>query len=106
MKKTIEIKPVCPFLGGKECITDGMTREVLWNCGTAHPCMFWDAENVYNGDNPSEPCRVKRAINRILADEVSDQIDSTVLVPWNTEERNDSNGKKAKEHPHDTKRND
>lgn len=83
MKKSIEIRPVCPFLGGKECISDGVTREVLWNNGTAHPCAFWD-ENTYNGVYPEEPCRIKRAVNRILKSEKRDVVDENtpIEVPW------------------------
>ena len=84
MNKTITIKPVCPFLGGKECISDGITREVLWNCAVAHPCMFWD-ENTYNGVEPEEPCRIKRAINRILSKEKPDtNTNEPIRVPWDT----------------------
>ena len=85
MRKSIEIKPVCPLLGGsKECISDGLTREVLWNCGVAHPCMFFDGDSVYNGVNPTEPCRLKRAVNKILSDEKPEEIDfnRTIEVPF------------------------
>ena len=86
MDRTIKILPVCPFLGGKPCIADGITREVLWNGCTAHPCAFWD-EHTYNGEYPEEPCRIKRAVNRILMKEKPDEIDPNMVadVPWNTE---------------------
>lgn len=88
MRKSIEIKPVCPLLGGKECISDGLTREVLWNCGVAHPCMFFDGDSVYNGVNPTEPCRLKRAVNRILIREKPDEYDGEIPnVPWSTEKK-------------------
>ena len=88
MRKSIEIKPVCPLLGGKECISDGLTREVLWNCGVAHPCMFFDGDYIYEGEIPNEPCRLKRAVNRILFRENPDHYDGKVPeVPWDIEKK-------------------
>ena len=85
MKKYVEIEPVCPFLGGKKCIEDGWQ----WNASTYHPCAFYDADAVYHGVSPDEPCRIKRAVNRILSDEVSsdDEEQTIAKVPWDTDEK-------------------
>ena len=83
MKRYVEIEPVCPFLGGKPCIKDGWQ----FNGSVYHPCAFFDGDSVYHGVSPEEPCRIKRAIRRILSDEVSDETDPDykVDVPWTSE---------------------
>ena len=81
----INNKPVCPFLGGKQCLSDGL-RELLWN-GTAHPCMFWDADKILeNGMSPEPPCRIERALRKILSDEKPEQYDNSIIpeVPWDS----------------------
>lgn len=79
MKKYVEIEPICPLIG-KQCIKDGWQH---WNQETLRPCMFWDAEKSYNGIKPQEACRLKKAINKILADEDQYENDSKpVDVPY------------------------
>ena len=84
MKMTVAIEPICPFVR-KECIGDGWQR---WDQKIIRPCAFWDGDRTFNGVSPDEPCRLKRALNRILSDEVDDK-DRTepivVRVPWPTE---------------------
>ena len=83
MKKLVEIKPVCPFVNGK-CIGDG------WECSTyvQRPCEFWDGGEVYNGISPDEPCKIKRAINRILANEFENCTENMPIdFPWETDEK-------------------
>ncbi len=81
MKKYVEIEPICPFIG-KACIRDGWQ----WNASTYHPCAFYD-ESVFSKDcYPQVPCRIQRAIDRILFDEQQDTSDNdAVLVPWDVE---------------------
>ena len=80
--KSITIVPVCPIIG-KPCIKDGITSDVLMNRSIIHPCELWD-QNTYNGGiSPDEPCRFKRAINRILSDEIPDTVsDDPPEVPF------------------------
>lgn len=93
MKRYVEIEPVCPFVG-KQCIKDGWQ----WNSIILHPCAFYD-ESVFEKDcNPQEPCRIKRAINRILSDEVQEELGNYVPeVPWDVEEGSADNVKKTKQ---------
>ncbi len=106
MKRTIEIEPICPFIG-KECISSGFPREIAPKAETIimHPCAFWDGDELYNGVTPDEPCRIKRAISRILADEISEEADNDNMndVPWTVEEGSGNNGSKAKGRNHVTK---
>lgn len=82
MKQYVEVEPICPLIGS-ECVSDGWKH---WNQKVVRPCMLWDV-TTYNGMIPDEPCRLKRAINRILSDEKPDQINnSPVEVPWDTKE--------------------
>lgn len=82
MSNDIEVVAVCPLIG-KECIKDCWR----WDRKTVTTCIFWD-ENTYDGVVLEEPCRIKRAVNKILADEVPDQpSDKPVEVPWDTEEK-------------------
>ena len=80
MKRLVEIEPICPFIG-KECIKDGWK---YWDQKIVRPCAFWDGDNTYDGVPPEEPCRIKRAMNRILSDETPDKPDENrkVLVPF------------------------
>ncbi len=82
MKRLVEVEPICPFLG-KTCIKDGWQ---YFNQKIIHPCAFWD-DFPHNGIDPEEPCRLKRAVNKILSDEESDEIDfnRTIEVPFNSE---------------------
>ena len=81
MKRYVEIEPVCPFIGCKPCIKDGWQ----WNAKTYRPCAFWDGDASYM---PEEPCRIKRAVNKILEDEMQDEPGcGTVDVPWTTDSR-------------------
>ena len=95
MKKIIEVVAVCPLLGGKPCINDGITREVLITHKTANACMFWDGDQSYNGISPGEPCRLKRAINRILSHEI-DTINDGISpeMPWETKKGGAEHAKK------------
>lgn len=82
MEKYIKVVAACPFIGGKPCIKDG------WKCNTntMYPCMFYDTDISYNGRLPDEPCRIKRAINRILSDEIPDKPgNEPIEMPWTTE---------------------
>ena len=81
MKRYVEVEPICPFVG-KPCIKDGWE----WNSKVYHPCVFWD-ENTYNGVYPEQPCKIKRAIARLLIRETPDEYDpnAVVNVPWNEE---------------------
>ena len=83
MKRYVEVEPICPFVG-KPCIKDGWQH---WDQKTLRPCAFWDTD-IHNGIDPDEPCRIKRAINRILSYEISDSPDDNVIaeVPWDTTE--------------------
>lgn len=76
MIRCVKIEPVCPFIGGKKCIEDGWQ----FNANTFHPCAFWDGDASYM---PDEPCRIKRAVNKMLAYELQDDPGCTeVDVPW------------------------
>lgn len=84
MKRYIKVEigdGICPFVGGK-CIRDGWNN---WDQRIAHPCMFWDGDKTYNGGfEPDNPCRIQRAVNRILSREKLDEYDGTTIaeVPW------------------------
>lgn len=80
MKRYVEIRPICPFVG-KTCIADGWTGNDHF---ILHPCAFWDGDSC-NSASQEEPCRIKRAVNRILSDE---EIETNELcVPWETDEK-------------------
>lgn len=96
MRKIIEVVAVCPLLGGKPCISDGITYDILMHNGTARRCMLWDGDSVYDGVSPEEPCRLKRAINKALSDEMTDDEPTVVEVPWDTtKEGSKDNAKKT-----------
>ena len=89
MKCVVEIEPVCPFIGLKQCRKDG------WEFGSKvlHPCAFYDSDVIYSSEYPQEPCMIKRAVNKILSDEITDNpTDAELYVPWETEEEGDNNG--------------
>jgi len=77
MKCYVEIEPICPFVG-KPCIKDGWQS---WNQKVLRPCAFWD--DFPHGQSDLEPCKIKRAINKLLSDEVPDE-NCPVEVPWDT----------------------
>ena len=105
MRKFVEVEPICPFLD-KPCIKNGLE----WDRKIVHPCAFWD-EYPYNGIDPEEPCRIKRAVNRILSDEVkANPDDIEIQVPWDETpkktKRSGNNVRKAKKCNDDPNRND
>lgn len=78
----IKVVPVCPLIG-KPCIGDGITSDTLMNHSTVYPCMLWDGNTMYNGVYPEQPCRMQRAIDRILCREIPDKpSNEPVVVPW------------------------
>lgn len=79
MKRYVAVESICPFIG-KPCIKDGWQ----WNSSVIHPCAFWDGDRSINGGvSPEPPCRLQRAISRILSDEKPDQTDgASPDVPW------------------------
>ena len=77
MKCYIESRPVCPFVG-KECIGCGVTQQSIRD-GILRTCMFFD--QYYASE--TEPCLLKRAVNRILKIPDYPTVDNTsVDVPW------------------------
>ena len=79
--KYIKVVSICPLIG-KPCINDGLNSDVFMNRSVANSCDLWDC-STYNGVVPDEPCRFKRAINKILSDEIPDNIpDSVPDVPF------------------------
>ena len=81
MKKLVEILHICPFTHGK-CIADGWELNKL----VQRPCMFYDEDTMYR-EYPAEPCRIKRAVNKILADEETAEKEDLSSVPWDTDEK-------------------
>ena len=83
MKRFFKVEPICPFVG-KPCIREGMQ----WNSDVIRPCVFWDGDKTINhGIIPEPPCRIERALKKILANEKLDEVDwnNTVCVPWDTD---------------------
>ena len=85
MKRLVEVEEICPFIG-KPCIRDGWQ----WDRKIAHPCAFWDGDRLPYTDPAIEPCRIKRGLNKILAEENSElSTDTDLEVPWGSDEKGD-----------------
>ena len=83
MKRFFEIDPICPFVG-KPCVKEGMQ----WDSNIIRPCIFWDGDKTINhGISPEPPCRIERALKKILSNEKPDEAggNSVPDVPWDTD---------------------
>lgn len=76
MRKSIESKPICPFMQ-KECIACGVTSYSIRN-GVVFPCMFFDEYAC----SDTEPCLIKRAVNTILKRPDKPEKDEPVDIPY------------------------
>ena len=75
--------PICPFLG-KPCIGDGFTRQSLKEA-EFYPCAFYDDES----SDSVEPCRIRRAINRINGeDDFPSAVTVSPDVPFDYDRKN------------------
>ena len=72
----IESRPICPFIG-KECIACGVSQDWL-RTKVLHPCAFFDEY----ASSDVEPCKIKRAINRILKEPDYPDRENKVDVPY------------------------
>ena len=79
----IKVRPVCPFNGGQECIACGITNHSMRN-GILNPCAFF--EECCPSD--TEPCIIKRAMNKILGRPDFPDENVEIEVPWNTDNKN------------------
>ena len=73
----IKCIPICPFIG-KPCIGDGLTRKSLKDA-EINPCAFFDTEYK----DGVEPCRIRRAVNRINKEEDFPDNSTVPDVPFN-----------------------